>query len=272
MDQNESRRLDALERRLANLTNQVELERVKNFALMAAIVQYSDLKIVAAKSKFAPIAPIERLDGQNGATIMAFSGLTLELSMPVAEFYRMSAEHGQTVYFIKDHLQAWYQRGLLGLSHDVPSTVEALARITAGDSPDLRTFGTSAGGFAAILFGVLLKARKVVAFSPQTIIDPSTVEAFKSQDTRAADALSGAGYLDLLPIVAQNRDTEIHIYYGSGHIGDMKSATRLQGLPNVTLHPHPHDSHNIGGWMKQHGLLENALAPIFTKTTNSQAA
>ena len=33
--------------------------------------------------------------------------------------------------------------------------------------------GSSAGGFAAILFGTILKLQKIIAFNPQTIISES---------------------------------------------------------------------------------------------------
>ncbi len=72
-----------------------------------------------------------------------------------------------------------------------------------------------------------------------------------------------SGYIDLLPIVQQNESSEIHIHFGGNHPEDAEAAERLRGLPNVTLHPHDFDGHNIGGWLKNNGQLDAALAPIF---------
>lgn len=72
-------------------------------------------------------------------------------------------------YFLVDLESAWYQRGLSGLTHDIPSTASLLAQYLEGYQY-IAMVGISAGGYAAILFGSLLGADKVVAFQPQTII------------------------------------------------------------------------------------------------------
>ncbi len=135
-----SQKLFRLEQKVNFLANQVELERQKTFSLMSAVINKFDLRVVDAKSEFSSIAPIERLSGKTDFAVLAFAGLTLALGMPVPEFYRMSSQYEQTVYFIKDHAQGWYQRGLLGLSHDIPSTTSVLQQITAATSTDLRSF------------------------------------------------------------------------------------------------------------------------------------
>ncbi len=266
MDEDTAQKFAGIELRLRSLSNQLELERQKTFQLMSAVVSNFGLKAVEANSQFSSIAPIEVSRGKTGAAILVFPSLVQSLGLPTPEFYRMSARHGQTVYFVKDHAQCWYQRGLLGLSHDIPSTVEAFKEILAESLPNLRSFGASAGGFAAILFGIMLKARKIVAFSPQTLLTAKNIARFKSQDTRSHDVLQGA-YLDLVPIIEQNQDCEIHIHYGDGHTEDAQAAERLRGLPNVTLHAHEFTGHNVAGWLKQNNKLDAALAPIFESTS-----
>ena len=266
-----AQQLKRLERILGDLSNQVELERTKTFSLMEAVINRFDLSVVDAKSEFAGIAPIERMSGKTDFTALAFSSLAQALSMPVSEFFGMSSRSGQTTYFIKDHTQAWYQRGLLGLSQNIPSTVDVLTRLTAQSAHDIRCFGASAGGFAAILFGNLLKARKVVAFSPQTILNQQTIDRFRSQDTRIADVLKGQ-YLDLVPLLEHNETCEIHIHYGAGQTDDVAAAERLRGLPNVTLHAHDFAGHNIGLWLRNTRQLDAALAPIFKDPAQSPDA
>lgn len=264
MDPEIAEKFKDLETKIGFLKNQLELERRKTFALMSAAVNKLDLKVVDANSPFSSVAPIEYMDGKSELTIVAFSGLNLKLSMPVPEFFQTSAKYGHSTYFVKDHAQAWYQRGLLGLSHDVPSTCDVLAQVLPREKNDLRCFGTSAGGFAAIMFGAFLKASKIVAFSPQTLLTKHAVERFKAQDTRMSEVLEG-DYLDLLPIVREHPESEIHIHYGTGHKGDCRDAERLGRLPNVILHPHDFEGHDLGNWLKRKNMLDVALAPVFER-------
>jgi len=262
MDEQTKKRLDQHERRIGHLTQQLELERVKQLSLMSILVEAFNLKVVESGSKFASIAPIERRDGDSKCAVLAFAGLAQSLSMPIAEFNQMSARHDQLIYFLKDHHQAWYQQGLLGLSTDVETTVEVLKSLLAPAAEDLRMFGVSAGGFAAIMFGVLLNARKVVAIAPQTLINAETVDKFRSRDTRKARVLEGQ-YLDLLALCKQNKSTEIHVHYAAHHADDSLAALRLEGLPGVCLHAHDYDAHTVAAWLKSTGGLDAVLAPIF---------
>ncbi len=262
MDEETAKKFAEIELRLTSISNQLELERQKTFQLMSAVVSNFDLKIVEANSPLSSIAPIEVSPGGVNAPILVFPSLVQSLGLPTPEFYRMSARYGQTVYFIKDHAQCWYQRGLIGLSHNIPGTVEVFKEILGESLPGLRTFGASAGGFAAILFGVMLQARKIVAFSPQTLLTARNITRFKSQDTRSGDVLHGT-YLDLVPVIEQSQDCEIHIHYGIGYAEDAKAAERLRGLPNTVLHAHDFNGHNVAGWLKKNNKLDEALAPIF---------
>jgi hypothetical protein len=86
---------------------------------------------------------------------------------------------------LRDTYCSNYHRGVEGVSTDVESTF-AFLQEDARSYKRVTCLGISAGGYAAILFGSLLKAARVVAFVPQTILRRS------DKDPR---------YRDLLPLM-----------------------------------------------------------------------
>jgi len=73
--------------------------------------------------------------------------------------------------YVRDVGNHWYNRGLHGLGGSVPETAHKLKELVdAHGFESVNTFGASMGGYAAILYGRILKARKVVATSPQTFL------------------------------------------------------------------------------------------------------
>ncbi|HAV13270.1 MAG TPA: hypothetical protein DCX06_07255 [Opitutae bacterium] len=81
------------------------------------------------------------------------------------EFLNFKANSASTHVFIRDVHKQWYVTGISQALPDLPSVVNFLKRRYAGRA--VTVVGSSAGGYAAIIAGVLLKARCVFAFSPQ---------------------------------------------------------------------------------------------------------
>ena len=73
-------------------------------------------------------------------------------------------------YFYIDIHFKWYHKGIDGISSNIDETIIYLKNIVK-DYKEVCFVGTSAGGYAAILFGSVLNINKVLAFIPQTIIE-----------------------------------------------------------------------------------------------------
>jgi hypothetical protein len=71
--------------------------------------------------------------------------------------------------FIIDKNHAYYHKGIDGISTTISETKEFLEKISNGYKKVI-FIGTSAGGYAAILFGSLLNISHVISFIPQTIL------------------------------------------------------------------------------------------------------
>lgn len=163
----------------------------------------------------------------NGSKILivSFAGCGKGMTnMPMFEFRHFLTNVFPTanLLFLKDDNKAWYNKGIIGISSDVPTTVEFLREKTKGYDT-VSFIGSSAGGYAAILFGSLLNVSIVLAFRPQTIIEKDCMDK---------------KYNDLKGLI--NSKT-LYCIYGetcntSDDLHSFTHCTRIEGSSNVIVH------------------------------------
>ncbi|HEY7945627.1 MAG TPA: hypothetical protein VIH15_14080, partial [Casimicrobiaceae bacterium] len=130
--------------------------------------------------------------------------------------------------------------------------------------------GGSGGSHAAILFGHLLAADLVHAFSPHTNLDPAywrtseymkDVEAFATAIARMDHVPPAArAYFDLSKVLPQwNGRTLYNLHVCARSAPDLSRALRLEGLPGVTIHRYDCDSHSVAAWLAR----RQRLLPLF---------
>lgn len=109
--------------------------------------------------------------------IISFGGMVLQFGgIPPFEFlnYLSSTykDHCDLVFFV-DKQQCWYHKGITDITSNIEETVLHINNIITNGKYDKVLFmGTSAGGYAAILFGSLCNnVNHVVSFIPQTILN-----------------------------------------------------------------------------------------------------
>ncbi|KAF0092731.1 MAG: hypothetical protein FD128_2849, partial [Hyphomonadaceae bacterium] len=176
--------------------------------------------------------------------------------MPPAEFLRTFTNKKVNTIFVKDFKQCWYQQGLLGLSDSIQETVEIIKKQLPENQKNIYTIGTSAGGYAAILFGALLGADKIVAFAPQTILTKPIFRKFKSLESKQGDIDFDGEFANLKKLLETlDFKGSIHIHYGQKNLIDKAEAEHLAHLQFVHLHPWETNSHVIAGWLKKQDKL-----------------
>jgi len=170
-------------------------------------------------------------------------------------FYREAGLTSANLVMLRDYYRFFYHAGLnrdvssidevIGL---LASTRDAMTHVEAS-----ATLGSSAGGYAAILFGHHVAVDTVFAFAPQTLID-----APKLREMSGREDLSGIPeeHRDLAKLLAtHNGRTRYEVWYCQDNEEDRGFAERISGCPGVSLHAEPGDSHFVLAQMHLEGKL-----------------
>jgi pimeloyl-ACP methyl ester carboxylesterase len=172
----------------------------------------------------------------------------------------------------RDEHGIWYHKGLSPETPDYPSSVawllEILSELAANTSIAV---GTSSGGYAALLYGHLLRVDSVHAFSPHTCLERG--HAFETRGLKNADRAELYDRLEAYPLAAReffdlaevlkhhNGKTKFFVHYCSSSERDRIDCERLRGLPGVTVTPHPCKGHNVALHLAKRRLLMDLLKP-----------
>jgi hypothetical protein len=202
------------------------------------------------------------VDARPGSPLLiAFSGLALQLGMPVFEFREITRRiAGPSFVFARDHKRSWYHRGIAGVSEDVDGTVAALRATVDALAPSrVVTVGTSAGGYAALLFGELLGAHATHAFGPQVFLDRPTREQYGEDRWAKLDRLWDRGlleerYCDLAAVISPQTAVRHHIWWG-----EERDGTAVQRLADRATVTRFGTQHNTARAMRDTGQLQRLL-------------
>ena len=231
-------------------------------------------------------APISSdLASRSSTLLLAFGGMKGKLDIPPFEFFSLTEGMPVKRVFVRDLRQAWYHRGVPRHGGTITAVAADLERLIERQGVDrLVIAGTSAGGYAALLFGTLLGAETVLSFGPQTVIDLGALEEIGDHrwDERLLP-LTAAGALqedwtDLrtaLPGKARVA-TRHQIYFDASFPLDRLHAERLADVEGVALHGVEGGDHRVAQKMRQTGQLQAVLrealgVPVATAATSRPA-
>ena len=108
--------------------------------------------------------------------IVCFGGMALKFGgiLPFEFLNYISSIYIDTcdIFFFIDKNQCWYHKGIKDITNNIDETVVYINDIIKNGNYERVLFmGTSAGGYAAILFGSLCNnVNNIISFIPQTII------------------------------------------------------------------------------------------------------
>lgn len=184
--------------------------------------------------------------------IIIFGGLAGKIYWRVFEFKNFLTKNIDChLLFLKDYKRSWYQYGVEELnSNTVDDFVISIQEIIQDiNYSKIITLGTSMGGFASLLFGSLLKANSIIAFSPQTFIDRTNRKKYK--DFRwfqyikpLNDTHPDKKYFDLIDSDFSN--SVVDIIYGIDEILDKIHAERMN-----------HKNINLISFEGKHDVIKN---------------
>ena len=269
---NINKRVSDLERLLADQQKiinrqQIQLRKTQNKLKDLNLKLLSVQSSVISKDTIPKISPVEFISNKNSdVAVYSFGGMETRLGMPPAEFMRSLESFDVEQVFFKDFFQCWYQKGLLSYTDNLIDTIEWLKNFKKENGHEkVITVGTSAGAYAAIVFGVAIKARKIIAFGPQTKIETKIKNRLEIKkqwyDTHKL-------FLDLNVFLSNQKEIPpIEIYFGEQCLPDKVEAENIENYKEVCLYPvKDTHSHAISKVLKDRGelgqILQNAFSQI----------
>jgi len=200
--------------------------------------------------------------------IIAFSGFARTMIIPQFDFLKTTQNINKKRILFRDSERVWYHTGIKGIGKNIDEVADYINNIVSKHGiNELIMVGTSAGGYAAILFGIKCNAQRVYAFSPQTVLDENIPEEFRATHGRSIQfkekftAAQDRLYLDLKKVFKEckNTTTKFKIYYPRFNRKDNYHAKWLTDIPNVKLIPCFTLYHNTARYLKSKGKIKNII-------------
>jgi hypothetical protein len=180
------------------------------------------------------------------AVIIAFGSLAHDprksaMGIPAFEFFKQLQGMAVDKVFVRDPARSFYHRPIEGLGATIPEMEETLRGFT-GAAERVIVVGASAGGYAALLFGTLLRADSILAFSPITYLDRLHRLRHLERRWRAEIDPINRGpsaqrrYLDVRRVMKANPpDGGVTVFHGGKLRIDRIHAERMRSIPNVDV-------------------------------------
>jgi len=206
------------------------------------------------------------LDDSSTSLLVTFGGIWDTDAQPGFEFVSTASALSANRLYLTDLDQVWYQHGIRGLGTSVEAVAKTLRRIVRQYNFErVIVIGNSAGGYAALLFGMLMRADVVHAFSPQTELLEPGYGYFPAKLSAASRACTDRSLLDLRQVFTKRvptpelRATRLYVHYSRYSRKDRHHAHRIEGLPGVDLVPYHNVTHGLAAALRHRGLLSPLL-------------
>jgi pimeloyl-ACP methyl ester carboxylesterase len=227
---------------------------------------FGDRFRLALEDPTAPLCSDMKVD--SSTLLLAFGGMKGKLDIPPFEFFGLTSGLPIKRLFVRDLKQAWYHRGVRRHGSTIPEVAEHLERIIDRRQIErLVVVGTSAGGYAALIFGSLLGADRVLCWGPQTSLDPEVLD--RMGDHRWDDKIAGLiasnaldeDWIDLRSALPAARigQTRYELFFDDAYLPDRLHVERLADVDGAQLRPVAGGKHEVARQMRKTGELEQVL-------------
>ncbi len=200
--------------------------------------------------------------------LLTFGGMKSTAGLVAFEFVALTADMPVKKMFVRDPRQSWYHRGMPSHGNTLESIAQLLQKIvTEQDVDRLVTVGSSAGGYAALAFGALLGADRVLAFGPQTTLDREALAGMEDHrwdyllDPLWAKGALEERWIDLRTALpgALDGNTRCGVYFDETVRSDRLHAERLAGIDGVRLYRFGRGGHTLSRHLRDVGALDRLL-------------
>tara|TARA_B100000401_G_scaffold343113_1_gene241232 strand:- start:5331 stop:6794 length:1464 start_codon:yes stop_codon:yes gene_type:complete len=211
---------------------------------------------------------------ENNSDILfvTFAGMGWKDSIPTFIFHNFLKSYTNIdKLFLRDINCRYYLTGLKHTTNSLEDTVQLIKNIILKKNyKKVIALGCSAGGFAAILYGELIKFDKVLAFSPQTVLNhkkdtmigdkynaPKTCQWLTNRQNAQSDLYKKS--LDLNNFRPFRSNIDIH-YSVNANIGiDKLHALYLEDGDKCRVFEYPGNDHMVALTLRNNGKLKELI-------------
>lgn len=164
-------------------------------------------------------------------------------------------------YYLRSKSNDWYMSGFSGAESFLDSC-EQIAKICAGYDHAI-FLGNSMGGYGACVFGIIVQASLILAFSPQTRFDKHFSEKIgEKRWLNEFSAMRQTHPVDNRAVRAvwpAENGTQARVYVGSECPQDVAYANELIGLKKAQIVSVPASGHDLVHDLRATGRLEEII-------------
>lgn len=139
-------------------------------------------------------------------------------------------QYAGKVILVRDVYKQWYVKGINHTYNSIDMLLALLIRLTEGY--EVVTVGSSSGGYAAVLFGIVLRAKKIYSFSGQFSIEDEVKDYYwLSKYSEYADR---ACYYNLSNFLVGN-NIPIFYFYPAKCDQDIMQYNLIKANPSINI-------------------------------------
>jgi len=176
--------------------------------------------------------------GADTVVLLFCGGSPYHLGLPVALEHRWHGNLNASLIYLRDFQRCSYLRGLTSIGTSREATLAELRRIIASiGARRIVCYGTSAGMFGALNYGLELEAEAVLGMSGATNLT-TKFAASSPWEKYGKYAERPNAALDMRPLYASaDRPPRVKLVYGQDNWDDRIQAEHMRGLSCVQLYP-----------------------------------
>lgn len=248
---------------ILNIQKQKNYEKVSNLTNKYEDIDYSDNFI----NNWKDTDNYYFENNNSDILFVLFSGMGFENSKPTFIFNNFLKKYKNIdKLFLRDLKYSYYLTGLNNLTNDLESTLSFLNKqfIKNKNYKKIIGIGCSAGGYASILYGILLNFDKVISFSPQVVLNNKKIDIIKDIYYAPDECKKLIKYrkdnfykkcLDLKNFIPFNVNVDIHCGKYTKNGCDRRHALYVKHK-NCNVIEYNSNSHTIALELRNNGILK----------------
>ncbi|OHD51127.1 MAG: hypothetical protein A2Y29_11005, partial [Spirochaetes bacterium GWE2_31_10] len=193
------------------------------------------------------------------------------------DWYKTRVKRADKHILIRDIKKTWYINGINSDLHSIQKVFEFLKDETEGFE-EIITIGSSAGGFAAALFGAMLNATMAFCISPQFNLN----DMINSENDKIANPIvvtmieNGEinDFIDITNIIKKAIQTQFYYFYPLQCELDVTQSKYVKNIENVYSFGFISDKHsatmNHNDIEEIINLKQNSIKKLYSKFKNKE--